>query len=301
MITVIIQLIFNSLVLGLQLALIAVGFNIIFNITKVFHLAHGAVLVGAGYTFIWLLNFWDYSSSVFPSVIWICCIIMALLVTIFVSWLMEWLVYRPLDKKKSGQAISLVSSMAIFLLIVNLIALIFGNETKVFHQNLDNRIFFYDIVISHIQLAQLLVSILVLTSLIFFSSSKKFLPFRAIMSKQIVASVMGVNASAVRLLAMAIGSVLAAIVAILKLYDTGIDPYSGMDITLSAAVTVIIGGNGSLHGTVIAALLLTFLQTLTEWFLSAEWKQGVTFLLLILVIMWKTEGLVSFKMRVEEA
>ena len=53
---VFIQLIFNSLVSGLLLALVAAGFNLIFSTTRVFHLAHGAVFVSAGYILIWFLH-----------------------------------------------------------------------------------------------------------------------------------------------------------------------------------------------------------------------------------------------------
>jgi branched-chain amino acid transport system permease protein len=120
------------------------------------------------------------------------------------------------------------------------------------------------------------------------------------MSEQTVASVLGVNTKRIRLIAMIIGGLFVAIASILKLYDTGMDPYSGLTITLSASVAVIVGGSNSLKGTIIASLLIASLQTITEWFLSSQWKEGMTFLLLILVILWRTEGIVSFKMRVEE-
>ncbi|MBK7970987.1 MAG: branched-chain amino acid ABC transporter permease [Bacteroidetes bacterium] len=145
-----------------------------------------------------------------------------------------------------------------------------------------------------------MTAVVLLIAVVWISNSKKFLQVRAMMSNETVASVMGVNSNAIRLFTMAFGSILAAIAAVLRLYDTGIDPNGGMGITLSAAVAVIIGGGSSIRGTIIASLLIAFLQTTTEWFLSAQWKEGMTFLLLIIVILWRTEGIVSFKMRVEE-
>jgi len=120
------------------------------------------------------------------------------------------------------------------------------------------------------------------------------------MSDTGVASVMGVNTFAIRLYAMILGSLFAVLASILTLYDIGLNPQSGMAITLTAVVAVIVGGTTSFKGTVAASLLIAFLQTGTEWYLSAQWKEGVTFLLLISVILWRTQGIVSFKMRVEE-
>ena len=99
---------------------------------------------------------------------------------------------------------------------------------------------------------------------------------------------------------MVIGSLLAVVAAVLYFYDGGLSPQSGMQITLTAVVAVIIGGTDSFKGTIAASLLIALLQTGTEWYLSSQWKEGVTFLLLIAVLLWRTEGILSFKLRVED-
>jgi branched-chain amino acid transport system permease protein len=290
------QLIFNSIVSGLLLALVAVGFNLIFNTTKVFHLAHGAVYVCGPYALVRFLNL----SGNTTDTSWIVSVILSLMLVLVLAVLIEVLVYRPLSKRNASQTISLISSMGVYLLLVNLIALLFGNETKFLDTDLGKSIDLANIIIVPMQVVQLVTSLIILTLLIFFSRTTWFLRVKAMMSHEIVASVVGVNTKAIRLVALSLGSIMAAVAAILRLYDTGIDPQAGMAITLSAAVAVIIGGGGSLMGTIIASLLIAFLQTATEWYLSAQWKEGVTFLLLIIVILWRTEGIVSFKMRVEE-
>lgn len=291
-----IQLIFNSIVSGLLLALVAVGFNLIFNTTKVFHLAHGAVYVCGAYVLIQCQTLLQRTTVVS----WIFSLVLSLLLVVVFAMLIELLVYRPLSKRNAGQAITLISSMGVYILLVNLIALLFGNETKFLDPGLGDSISFANIIIVPIQAVQLIISVILLGLLLYISKTKWFLQVRAMMSNETIASVIGVDTKAIRLFAISLGSFLAAIAAILRIYDTGIDPQAGMTITLSAAVAVIIGGNGSISGTIIASLLIAFLQTTTEWFLSAQWKEGMTFLLLIIVILWRTEGIVSFKMRVEE-
>jgi branched-chain amino acid transport system permease protein len=291
------QLLFNSIVSGLLLALVAVGFNLIFNTTKVFHLAHAGIYVFGSYLLMMFLNFFGAEQSL---AIWLVSIVFCFLVIILLSSLIEWLVYYPLAKKNSGQAITLISSMGVYILLVNIIALKFGNEAKFMNVDLGKSITLINLTIVPIQLAQLAIAVFLLTSILLFQKSKVFLRVRAVMSEQTVASVLGVNTKKIRLLVIIVGGLLAAIASILKLYDTGITPYAGMTITLTASAAVIIGGSNSLKGTIIASLLIATLQTMTEWFLSSQWKDGMTFLLLIFVILWRTEGIVSFKMRVEE-
>lgn len=291
-----IQLLFNSILSGLLLALVAVGFNLIFNTTKVFHLAHGGVYVCGAYS---LINFENTLNGTIGAN-WFFALVLSLLIIGIIGTLIEFFVYRPLSKRNAGQAITLISSMGVYLLLVNLIALLFGNETKFLKPNLTDSISYQGIIIVPIQAFQLMVSLILLGLILFVSKTKRFLQVRAMMSNETVASVIGVNSKAIRVIAISLGSLLAAIAAILRLYDTGIDPQAGMTITLSAAVAVIIGGSGSISGTIIASLLIAFLQTTTEWLLSTQWKEGMTFLLLIIVILWRTEGIVSFKMRLEE-
>ena len=123
---------------------------------------------------------------------------------------------------------------------------------------------------------------------------------RAVSDNATLAKVIGIKTSKIRYLVFGLGSVMAAIAAILKGYDTGIDPYSGMSVTLSAAVVVIVGGNYSIYGTLIAAVLLAILQNFTEYFLSTQWKEPVTFAILILVLLWRTEGILQFNNRSDE-
>lgn len=290
------QLLFNTIVSGLLLALTAVGFNLIFNTTKVFHLAHGALYVCASYLLVQFLKVVPADSFFF----WSVAFLGSIMATIGIAWLMEWLVYQPLLRRRSGQAITLISSIGVYLFLVNLIAMLYGNETKFLNPNLGSSLNWGSLVVVRIQLVQLISSVGLLVTIMVLTKTQWYLKVRAMISESTVAAIMGVNTKSIRLWALAIGTVLAGVASILRLYDTGIDPQQGMGITLSATVAVIVGGQDSIKGTIIACLLVSLLQTCTEWFVSAQWKDGMTFLLLILVILGRTEGIVSFKMRLEE-
>ena len=287
----ILQLLFNSLVAGLMLSLVAVGFNLIYSVTKVFHFAHGAVYVAGAYGFYWL------SGLGLP--VWLCVPLAAVLVAIL-AMTHEWLVYRSLYEKKSGEPITLISSIGIYLLLVNLIAMLFTNESKVLDLDLGSSFVLQGMVIAPIQIIQLVVGAAAIGLFIWYSGTKSFTPIKAVISEPTVASVMGVSVKAIRLQALVIGSLLAAIASVCMLFDTGIHPHAGMPVMLTAAVAAIIAGTGSFTGTVIMSFIIALLQTCTEWLFSGQWKEVVTFALLIVVLLTNTEGFMSLKMRVEE-
>jgi branched-chain amino acid transport system permease protein len=294
---VFLQLIFNSLVAGVLLAVVALGFNFVFSTTKVFHLAHGAVYVCGAYSLLFFLQRYNLGRS--PLFCFI-AVLLALGVTVLIAVLIEVFVYQPLIRKKASQAISLISSLGVYILLTNFIALAFGNETKLQDIGLGGGLVFGSLVLMPVQLVELGTGLLLVWLIWRLSKRPWYIKVRALWSNEEAAAVMGVNAGMLRISVMSLGAVLAAVAAVLRLYDTGIDPQAGMEITLSAVVAVIIGGNGSITGTVAAALLIAFLQAFVEYFFSAQWKEGVTFLMLIAVIMARTEGIVSFKLRVEE-
>lgn len=124
--TLFLQLAFNGLVSGLLLALLAVGFNLIINTTRVFHIANGSFYVGGAYAFYAILQLFQSQSLFFV----LLSALAALLLVMLVASMVEVLIYQSLSRKKSGQGISLIASMGIYLFIINGIAMFFGNQTN---------------------------------------------------------------------------------------------------------------------------------------------------------------------------
>jgi branched-chain amino acid transport system permease protein len=289
------QLIFNSVIAGLLLSLVAVGFNLIFNTTKIFHLAHGALYVSGGYILIHCLQF----SGCVTLTTWFISLLFSLCIVACISIATYILVYRPLIKKGAAEVITLVVSMAVYTFLINCLAVFFGNETRFLNADLGPSFLLGNVVIVPIQAIQFLVSILLLLLLFFSLKTKLFFQIKAVMSNATVASLIGVNVDVIRIVTISIGSVLAAVSAILRLYDVGISPYAGIGVTLTAAVSTIVGGQRSIWGTVFISLVISSLQTFAEFYFSSQWKESITFSILILAILWRTEGSLSFKTQPE--
>ncbi len=287
------QLLANGIVIGCGYALVALGFGLIYNATGIFHFAHGIVYTSSAYIlflFTIILNV-----AILPS------IVAALIGASILGILIEIFVYSPLKNKKAALATFIISSLGVYILIQNLIALIFGNETKVIISGVSETYHFESIILTEIQLLQVLLFVIFFLLFMLFIKKTKFgKAIRALSNNPLLAEVVGVNVRTTRIIAFGIGSFLAGIGAVLVSLDVGIDPNMGLSIFLLAAVAVIVGGMKSFTGPVLGGLFLGVIQSLVIWQTSARWQDLITFSVLILFLLFRPQGIIGRKRRLEE-
>lgn len=258
-----------------------------------FHLAHGGIYVAGGYAFWWMLtktNNWFFS------------IAYAIIVVVLMIWLIEKTIYMPLNKKQSNQSISLIASMGLYVVIVNVLALLFGNENKTIENSISGSFEFGNIIFTKVQMIQLVTGVIVsATFLIYLKLTKSNLTLQSISDNETISKIFGINTENERAKIFMAGSALAAIAAVLKTIETGIDPHAGMGITLTAAVITILVSRLNVLLIIAFSIVLMLLQNSIEWFLDAQWKDGITFVILLLVILFRTEGIISYNLRKDRA
>ncbi len=88
--------------------------------------------------------------------------------------------------------------------------------------------------------------------------------------------------------------------AVLVGLDVGIDPHVGMNAVVIAAVALIVGGVGIFEGAAFGALLVGCLQSIAVWQMSARWQDMVTFLVLIIFLLFRPQGILGRRGRMEE-
>ena len=285
----ILQILINSIVSGLLLSLVVIGFTYIFRVTKVFHLAHAGIYVVGAFSCWWMLSKTNN---------WLVSIPFAMVVVSILIYIIEKVVYLPLIKKQSNQSVSLIASMGLYVVIVNLLALFFGNDNKVFEHSISGSYELGSIILSKVQIVQALSGIVIISIfLLFLKISKSNLTLQSISDNEVISKVFGINTEKERVKVFIIGSLLACFAAILITLDVGIDLQSGMGITLTASVIIVLVSRLDVRLCVLFSILLTILQNSIEWFLNAQWKQGITFSILLLVILFRTEGIISYNLR----
>ena len=187
------QFIINGLITGIIYSLLAIGFALVYNTTKIFHIAAAGIYVFAAYMF------WFFVAKVEFAII--PASLIAIVLTMFLSLLSELCVYRPLKNKKASLNVAMIASIGLMTVIINTIAMCFGNETKVVENAILQPLTFGDIVITTPQKYQTVVGIVVLA--VFMAVLKWTnwgLRLKALSADETLFETLGYNTNATRVL-----------------------------------------------------------------------------------------------------
>ncbi len=288
-----IQLLANGIVMGSVYALVAMGFGLIYSTTGIFHFAHGIIYTLGAYLL--YLLFINLKISILSS------LLLSLAGAASLGIMVELLIYSPLRRKEAAPAVYIISSLGVYIFLQNLIALIFGNETKVIFPGVSKTYHFGSIILTQIQVFEVVAFAILFSIFCIFLMKTRFgKALRGLSNNALLAEVVGIDVRKIRIIAFGAGSLLAGVGAVLVSLDVGIDPNMGISMFLLAAVAVIVGGVKTFTGAVLGGLFLGVIQNLVIWKASARWQTLVTFFILIMFLLFKPEGIMGKKRRLEE-
>src|SRR3954468_10961908 len=285
------QIIANGVVTGLTIALMALAFTVVYLPTRVFFVGLGGL-----YT---LIPFIARSclDAGFP---WPVVLVTCVSTGVALSIGCEMVNHGPLDRKKVSSTAHLVSSLGLYIIFVQAVALIWGNESKVLRTGLDPVVHIGAVVITRAQIVAGCGSVVLVAS---FSLWLKFsdlgLRFRALADNPVEMTLRGHNTSRLRIIAFGLAGGLASAVAMMVAFDIGFDTNGGLSALLLAVVAMIIGGRRSFLGPVIAGVALGILRSGTVWYVSARTQDAVTFALAALFLVFFPNGVFGQKERLE--
>jgi branched-chain amino acid transport system permease protein len=285
------QIIIYSLINASTISILAIAFSLLYLSTRYFALELGAVFVAAPF----LLQM--FLSLQIPFVV-------ALLLTFIMIGLLsisfEVFNHSRLEKRNASVMAHLISSLGIYILLTQLVIIIWGNETHFLRSGIDNIFFLGSLRITDVQIISVIVSlIIIILYLSVLKFSKTGLVFKGISDNQTEMLLRGFNINKIRIVVFIISGLLAASSSLFYAYDLGFDAHSGLNILIYAIVAVIIGGKDSYYGPILGSLILSIVQTATVWFFSASWMDAGTFLLFVLFLFLKPSGILSGKFRLE--
>jgi branched-chain amino acid transport system permease protein len=285
-----IQLIINGIIKGAMIALTGLGFALYYNTTRIFHIAYAGIYTVSAYFF--------YSFFTLFSKNWLPAFILAAVSTMVVGLVIELLVYRPLSKKESSLSVVLVASIGIMAVIINVIAIFYGNEVKIIYPGVAESVSIGEVIITYPQLRQFFVSLLfIVLTLVFLKITKWGKIIRAIRDSDKLAMASGINVWGMRLMLIAASSFLVSLPSILTAADVGMDPHGGLTVLLSAVVALIIGGVGRFEGPVLGGFLLAIIQSVVIWQFSSKWVEALTFGILIIFLIFRPHGILGERRR----
>lgn len=276
----------NGLIIGNIYAMLAVGLALIFGVSNLINFAHGSVYMVGAY------------------IGWICISYLhtPLLVTILgvvvgcalLGMLIERVGLRPLAS--TARIAPLLATIGISFVLDQVVQLIFGADPRALPSQLPNwrlqwgsgTIGALDLLIAGIGLT---AAVLLFCFLRF---TKLGWAVRATALDREAAMQMGVNVHAVNQTVFAIASALGGLSGLLVgMYYNNIYPAMGFQATLKGFIAELIGGAGSVLGAVLGSLLLGLIESYGIALLGTSYRNLFAFLLLIVVLVWRPNGLLS--------
>jgi branched-chain amino acid transport system permease protein len=293
-VTLALQLIINGLASGALYALIALGFALIYNATRMLHLAHGAVFAFGGYAVYGCSEWFGLPLEI--------GFVVAVLAAGGLGAAMEVLVYRKLRERDSGPAAILVASLGLLIFCQAVYGLAFGTDTLSIEQAPLTTYTFGGLVVTQLHLIVAVVALAVFPVLhLFLVRTQYGRSIRALADNPSLATIFGVDKDRIYIYIFFLGSGLAAIAAGLISFEAGVRPTMGFSIMFIALVAVIIGGIGYLPGAAAGGIIVGLLQNLALWPLSASWQDVVVFGALIVLLLIRPQGLFGSKQVVRRA
>lgn len=288
------QIILNVLLSFTYPLLIGFSFSIVFKTCNFLHFAHAVVFTFGAYFLFLFHKLFGFSFLIAISI--------AVLGSFILGCTINLIIYKPLRKKKSSSLILMLASLGIYIVLQNVISIIFGDDTKSIRTwPVVEGLEVWGARITPVQIIIIASSIvlLILTSG-FLHYSKTGKAMRAVANDPELANISGIDSDKVILISFASGSALAGIAGILVSLDVDMTPTMGMNYLMMGVVAMIVGGVGSIRGIVLGSLLLALAQNLGVWYISSQWQDAIAFGILLIFLLFKPEGFFGKKLKKAE-
>ncbi|MCE5242405.1 MAG: branched-chain amino acid ABC transporter permease, partial [Syntrophobacteraceae bacterium] len=285
----------NGLAVGSIYALIALGYTMVYGVLKLINFAHSDLFTLGAYLGLSLLTSLSLTDRIGPVAGFF---VLAFLVMGFIALagaILDRVAYRPL--RESPRLSAVVSALGASIFLQNTIMLIYGAKFQVYPQNILPKtvISFLGMPIPLVRIMVFLVSVAMMAGLyLFIQKTRTGTAIRAAAIDQGAARLMGIDVNRVILLVFMVGPALGGAAGLMVgLYYGQINFTMGWGYGLKAFTAAILGGIGNIPGAMVGGMLLGLIEALGSAYLSFAWKDAITFLVLILILIIRPTGLLG--------
>src|SRR5256714_9561357 len=273
----------DALIIGVALALVALGLTMIFGLLDVINLAHGELYMLGGYAAFTLLG-WGAGY-------WNALVLVPVLVGL-VGWTLEELGIRPLLPRADRAIVTLLLTFGVSLIFRDVEQVIWSTETRSVAAPLTGITNFAEVFVPTYRIFVFnagLLAIAVTWWLVYRTQIGAVLRAAAV-DPSMVAS-FGVPIRLVYGFTFVYGCGLAGLAGVLLSPIYAVFPTMGHDFLVMAFAVVIVGGMGSIVGAVVAALLLSQVQGLASLWIPPVWAETLVYGVMLLVLVVRPAGL----------
>jgi len=275
------QILIQGLLLSGLYALIAVGFTLIFSIGRVLNLAYGAYLMLGGYAF-----FWVSQSLGAPKII-------GVLAGVLAGVTMGLAIFRLIVKPLKGDMIAVEIATLILAVVTQAgIVLLFGDSSKILLPIVPGVMRVAEVSVTYSLLAATVVSWAVLGALMYFiHHSHTGRAMQAVSMDQKGAAISGIDPDRINMITWGISGALGALGGVFFASYTQLSPSMWVAPLIIVVAVVIVGGIGSILGTLIVAHIVGFMEVIVVALIAPELRGVFTMVLIIGVLVLRPRGL----------
>lgn len=268
----------DGILLGILFALIAYGMALQWGVMKIINIAQGELVILGGY-----IAYFMYTAGIHPAF----GVIVSPIIMYFVGLLLyKTVINRIVDR---DLFISILATFGISILAQQLMNIIFGADVVVAQSNFGTTLLFDNsVTLPNAKIFSALVSIIfAIILVIFMKKSKLGRAIRATAQNARAAKILGVDTEKVYSAIFGINAALCGIAGALIAITFTLHPYIGLPYTVRSFMIVIIAGLGNLPGVALSGMGLGVFEEFADYILGTEFRIGATFLLLVLILVYK--------------
>jgi len=292
------QQLLNGLTIGSTYALIAIGYTMVYGIIGMINFAHGEVYMIGSYVAFMVMAALAMLGLDSTALMIVSAFSVSILLTSIYGWSIERVAYRPL--RGGNRLIPLISAIGMSIFLQNLVRLAQGSRDIAMPSLISGGWSFgegsgYNATLSYMQLVIFITTVVAMTCLsLFIGRSRLGRACRACAEDLKMANLLGINTNTIISITFVVGAALAAVAGVLLgMYYGVINPYIGFLAGLKAFTAAVLGGIGSIPGAMLGGLLLGVAEAITAGYFSTEYKDVVSFGLLIFVLLFLPTGILG--------
>lgn len=285
------EILIYGAVQGSVYALLALGFSLVYGVGGILNLAHGAYYLIATYAFYWT---WLLLAPIIGGINgFFIGMVIGLIVAALAGMISYLLLIKPL---KEHEINVLMGTFAIGFFCEQLVIALYDPKVHSIPTIFSEYI---NILGRPIQVhwIMIIIAALIIVTLItiFINKSKLGKSIRAVSQDPEAAMLMGINADRILMYTVTISALLAGVAAVLYVPVDIVAPYKGWPILTGAIAVVILGGMGSLTGSVVGAYIIGYARIATNYLIDPVYSSLVPILVIIIILVIRPRGLFGKK------
>lgn len=289
------QQLVNGIMIGSTYALVTIGFNMIYGVLELINFAHSSFYMLGTYFTLFFMTRW---LGVPTPIGFLVSLLLSVLVTSFFGASMDKLALEPIRKRFGAPITALLSTIAVQIVINDLILVVFGTRSIPFPDVFKlGKIYIGNTIILNIQIIIFIISILLLVILSFIVYKTKVGgAMRAISQNMNAAKLMGINVNNVITLTFIIACAAAAIAgSFISVYYQKVDTLMGASVGIKSVSAAVLGGMGSLPGSVVGGFIIGVAETLFAAYIHSGYRDVIAFIIMLIVLILKPSGMFGKK------